>query len=116
MTATILLVRIAISGSRKPLGGSEIMMAIRKISDLYFPEHYRLMLHNGSWRMYDTEMSCPVDRVDRRLALELVKTGFVGNKFVDHIGRLMYSRLTPDAADLGVGSAPDDKSTTAPSG
>jgi len=69
-------------------------MAIRKMKDLYFPEHYRLMLDNGKWCLYDNEMSCPVDTVDRRFAIKLIDTGFVDNKRVDFLGRLIYSRRT----------------------
>lgn len=70
-------------------------MAIRKMSDLHFPDHYRLMLDDGYWRLYDTEMNCPIEKVDRRLARKLIETGYVGNKTVDYLGRLVYSRLKP---------------------
>jgi hypothetical protein len=70
-------------------------MAIRKLSDLYFPEHYRLMLSDGRWYTYDTQMSCAVDRVDRRLALRMIEEGYVADKHVDFVGRIMYSIAPP---------------------
>lgn len=75
-------------------------MAIRKMTDLYFPDNYRLMLDDGNWYLYDTDSACPVDKVDRRFASKLISSGFVGNKRVDYLGRLIYSRITPLAADV----------------
>lgn len=75
-------------------------MAIRKISDLHFPDNHLLMLDNGKWYLYSDEMGCPVENIDRRLAHKLIDTGFVGNKYVDNFGRLMYSRPTKRAADV----------------
>lgn len=66
-------------------------MAIRKMSDLYFPEHYRLMLDDGKWFMYNTQMCCAVDVVDRRFAIKLVKENHVGKKHIDALGRIMFS-------------------------
>lgn len=76
-------------------------MAIRKMNDLHFPDNYRLMLDNGKWYLYDNDMACPVDKVDRRFAFKLIDTGFVDNKRFDYLGRLIYSRRTKDTLDFG---------------
>jgi hypothetical protein len=91
-------------------------MAIRKMKDLHFPEHYRLMLDNGKWYLYDNEMSCPVDTVDRRFAFKLIDTGFVDNKRVDFLGRLIYSRRTMLAPDKGQAAVVKDNQAIAPCG
>lgn len=73
---------------------------------MYLPKHYRLMLDDGKWWTYNTDQVCPVDKVDRRLAMRLIRDGYVIDKWIDGRGRIYY-KPNPEKSDrLGPVSQP----------
>lgn len=77
------------------------MAFIKSMDDLYFPEHYRIVMiypssfrKKATWCIYDTRMYCEIDRISVKFVMKLLKDKRIFLHNQDHVLQRDFYKAT----------------------